>query len=296
MKRSMQTMFVLSLGVVFLLSGFSPIHAQEEKKAVFTLEEVIVTATKREESILEVPLTVTGFSSQTIEKLGIISMDDLNMLAPGLQIGEEGDLKDQGWVIRGIGSRLWGETHSDLAVAFYVDGVYQYAPMGMAPSLFDIERVEIARGPQGTLHGRNSIAGSVSFFNKKPTDEWDMELLSEWTDQFTQRYGIALGGPIFETGLSFRLTGHYYEGDGAQENIGPGPDLDAPDDEYYATALRYKTDRLDFNARYQKTHNKGTPRMMLTLGSLSDEDVDKIWNNEVAEDNYNTWYKWSYDQ
>lgn len=299
MKKFWQVFLVLLLGTGLVLSGIPAVYGQEddeeEEKDVFTLDEVIVTATKREESVLEVPLTVSAFNSQTIEQLGMISMDDLNMLAPGLQIGEEADLKDQGWVIRGIGSRLWGENHSDLAVAFYVDGVYQYAPMGMAPSMFDIDRVEVARGPQGTLHGRNSIAGSVSFFNKKPTDEWDLDLVGEWTSIFTQRYGLAFGGPLFG-GLSFRLTGHYLDGQGSLKNIGMGEDMDQPNDVYTAAALRYKSDRFDIYGRYSYAMNKGTPRQMLVLDSIGPRDIFNVWDNaEGAEQNYNHWYMYTKD-
>lgn len=267
---------------------------KHDEREIFTLDEITVTATKREESILEVPLTMSAFDHRRIQLLGIISMDDLNMLVPGLQIGEESDLKGYGWVIRGIGSRLWAENHSDLAVATYVDDVYQYAPMGMAPSMFDIERVEVARGPQGTVHGRNSIAGSVSFFNKRPTFEWDFDLLAEWTDQVTERYGVAFGGPIVDR-LSFRVTAHILTGDGAQENIGPGQDLDAPDDTYYATALRFKTNRLDINLRYHKIDNEGTPRSQINLGVMDKDQIDNVWDNEAAAANYNHWYKWNYD-
>jgi len=293
MKKLWQMTLVLLLGTGLVLSGFPAVYGQDddEDKEVFTLDEIIVTATKREESVLEVPLTVSAFDDQRIEELGMISMDDLNMLAPGLQIGEESDLNDHGWVIRGIGSRLWGEVHSDLAVATYVDGVYQYAPMGMAPSMFDIERIEVARGPQGTLHGRNSIAGSVSFFNKRPTDEWDLDITTEWTNQFSQRYGVAFGGPIFDW-LSFRVVGHFLDGQGAQKNIGDGPDLDAPHDQYWAAALRYKTDRIDLNIRHHESLNEGTPRQLVTLGEMSDEDIWRVWDNERSE-NYNHWYAYT---
>ena len=287
-------MLMLSLGTMFLLSGLPAVYAQEEDKQVFTLDEIIVTATKREESVFEVPLTVSAFDSDKIEQLGMISMDDLNMLAPGLQIGESTEMRDQGWVIRGIGSRLWGENHSDQAVAFYVDGIYQYAPIGLAPGMFDIERIEVARGPQGTVHGRNSIAGSVSWFNKKPTAEWDAEVLVEWTDQFSQRYGAAFGGPIWG-GLRFRVTGHYDKGQGTQVNIGPGEDLGAADNLYHAEQVRYKSDRFDINVRYQKTHNKGRPRMMLNLASMSQEETEEQFTN-TRSGTYNNYYLWNFDE
>ena len=296
MKRSIKMTFVLSLAAVFLLGGLAPGLAQErEDREVFTLDEIIVTATKREESVFEVPLTVSAFDSQKISDLGMISMDDLNMLAPGLQIGESTEMRDQGWVIRGIGSRLWGENHSDQAVAFYVDGVYQYAPIGLAPGMFDIDRVEVARGPQGTLHGRNSIAGSVSWFNKKPTTEWDAEIVAEWTNLFSQRYGVAFGGPVWGP-LLFRFTGHYNEGQGIQRNIGPGPDLGGADDTYHAEQLRYKTDLFDINVRYQKTQNRGTPRMQLNLATLTKDQTLELYNNKLTQSDYNEFYLWNFDE
>ena len=164
MKRFLKTMFMLLLGAGLVMTGFPSAYAQEEgtKKAdkkketkeTFTLEEIVVTATKREQSILEVPVSMSAFSEQMIETLGMTNADDLEQLVPGLQFGDDGEKVGQGTVIRGIGSRLHGETHSDLAVATYVDGVYTSARFGIAPNLFDVERVEVARGPQGTISAK----------------------------------------------------------------------------------------------------------------------------------------------
>lgn len=110
----------------------------------------------------------------------------------------------QGTVIRGIGTRVAGANHMDMGVATYVDGVYSRTSTGVAPNLFDVERVEVARGPQGTLHGKNSIAGSISYVTRKPSPEWDAQVLGEFTDQATQRYNVAFGGRVFGP-LMFRL-------------------------------------------------------------------------------------------
>ncbi|MCY4532172.1 MAG: TonB-dependent receptor [Gammaproteobacteria bacterium] len=266
----MQTEMWASLGRLGLILAFiSPVYGQdkqdkeEETKADF-IEEIIVTAEKREENIMDVPLTVTAFTDGMIEELGMTNSRDLENLVPGLQIGDNIENIGHGIVIRGIGTKGSGETHRDLAVATYVDGVYSHTTSGIAPNLFDVERLEVGRGPQGTLNGRNSIAGSISYVTKKPSSEWDVNVLTEFTDQFTQRYNLAFGGPITEH-LSFRVTGGYYEGDGAQKNRGLGGDYDAPDETTYAPQLRLDTDRVDINVRFARTEDTGVGRTDVLL-------------------------------
>ena len=261
MKRSFQ---VVSTALAFSLAVF-PAHAQDDDSDDGqVIEEVIVTAEKRAENILEVPVTMTAFSAQSIEELGMTNNDDLEQLVPGLQFQDEGQLTGQGTSIRGIGTRLAGETHPDLAVATYVDGVYTLGNYGVAPNMFDIERIEVARGPQGTLNGRNSIAGSISYFSKRPTEEWDLLVHSELTNQFSQRHGVAFGGPLTDN-IAFRINGSFYNGDGAQENIGHGDDYDAPDQTFLAPQLRFHTDRMDLNLRYTKLDDDGRPRSQVLL-------------------------------
>ena len=179
------------------------------------------------------------------------------------------DSEGNGISIRGIGTQKAVQYNADQAVAFYVDGVYTNDVYGLAPNLFDVERVEVARGPQGTLNGRNSIAGSVSYVNRKPTDAWDAQLLVELTDTVTQRYNAAWGGPLTDN-VSFRLTGGYHEGDGWQENAGSGDGYAAPDQYTFAPQVRFTTDRFDVNVRRQTARDRGTARAPVRL-----VDVDR---------------------
>ncbi|MCY4142686.1 MAG: TonB-dependent receptor [Gammaproteobacteria bacterium] len=252
-------------GCALVLIPLNTALAQEEGSDEEShIEEIVVTAEKREENILDVPLTITAFNDSMIEELGMTKAADLEQLVPGLQFGDNGEQVGQGTTIRGIGSRLAGETHSDLAVATYIDGVYTIGTYGVAPNYFDLERIEVARGPQGTLNGRNSIAGSVSYVTKKPTDSWDSLFHTELTDQFSQRFSAAVGGPIADN-LSFRLTLSSYTGDGAQENIGPGGDYDEPDEFSWSPQIRFKNDRLDINLRIARLEDNGSPRAQVTL-------------------------------
>ena len=135
-----------SLGLALILIAPAAYSADEDESYI---EEIIVTAEKREENVLDVPVTMSAFSSQMIEELGMTNHDDLEQLVPGLQFQDEGQQTGQGTTIRGIGTRLAWETHPDLAVATYVDGVYTLGIYGVAPNMFDLERVEVARGSSG---------------------------------------------------------------------------------------------------------------------------------------------------
>ena len=239
------------------------------------IEEIIVTGV-REENVLDVPTTMSAFSNKMIEELGMATNADIEMMTPGLQMGEDGDVNHSS--LRGIWTQNARETNADLAVATYIDGVYTVDSFGISPDLFDLERVEIARGPQGSQHGRNAIAGSISYVNKRPTDTWDTEMMLQLTDQVTSRFNIAFGGPLNDA-FSFRVTGSYYEGDGAQENVGSGGDYDAPDRSSIAPALRFKTDRVDVNLRYLHVRDTGVPdvHVMLNQPNRNDERDNPEW-------------------
>ena len=166
-----------------------------------------------------------------------------------MQVGNRtqggGKNEDDHYYMRGIGSERTVNFFSDTSVAVYIDGVWTdqtYATDG----LFDVERVEVARGPQGTTGGRAAIAGAINFHTRKPTDEFDLRVKGEFTDVFTQRYQVAFGGPIKDTGLSYRLGLSRYTGEGKIENIGSsGIDAAKPDQTIIAPQLRWKNDRLD---------------------------------------------------
>ena len=287
MKERWRMMLLLLVGMGLISAGFSPVNGQEVEEVTseesgFIIEEIVVTAERRSENINDVPLTITAFDAGLIEEFGMVDEQDLEALTPGLQFGNEDEKSGQGTVIRGIGTRASGAQHMDMAVATYVDGVYSHSGISVAPNLFDIERVEVARGPQGTLNGKNSIAGSISYVTKKPTAEWDAQILGEFTNQTTQRYNVAFGGTIYGPAM-FRLTVGSYQGDGAQKNIGHGGDYDAPDEISYSPQLRFKWDRVDVNLRYALTEDTGVPRTSL---SLFDPPRDKPWNCEHTSNGY----------
>ena len=135
-------------------------------------EPVIVTAQKREQSIYDVPVAISAFSADTIEKQGISDLTDIGKFVPNLNVTgfSAGHTSSANPFIRGIGLQDHLIT-TDPGVGVYVDGVYLGRQVGQNWSLANIERVEVLRGPQGTLYGRNSIGGAINIITRKPGDE-----------------------------------------------------------------------------------------------------------------------------
>ena len=133
------------------------------------LEEVIVTATKREESIYEVPIAITAFTQAGIERQGITDLTDIGKFVPNLNVTgfSAGHTSSVNPFIRGIGLQDHLIT-TDPGVGVYIDGVYLGRQVGQNWSLANIERVEVLRGPQGTLYGRNSIGGAINIITRQP--------------------------------------------------------------------------------------------------------------------------------
>lgn len=144
--------------------------AQGAEKPVF--EAVVVTAQKREQSIYDVPVAISAFSAEGIERQGIASLTDIGKFVPNLNVTEfsAGHTSSANPFIRGIGLQDHLIT-TDPGVGVYVDGIYLGRQVGQNWSLANIERVEVLRGPQGTLYGRNSIGGAINIITRKPGDE-----------------------------------------------------------------------------------------------------------------------------
>jgi iron complex outermembrane receptor protein len=145
-------------------------QAPEDDDSVF--ETVTVTAQKREQNIYDVPVSISAFTPETIERQGIVDLTDIGKFVPNLNITgfSAGHTSSQNPFIRGIGLQDHLIT-TEPGVGVYVDGIYLGRQVGQNWSLANIERVEVLRGPQGTLYGRNSIGGAINIITRKPGDE-----------------------------------------------------------------------------------------------------------------------------
>ena len=250
-----------------------------------------MSAQRVEEDILDVPMTISAFDTQSMEELQLQTKTDLQDLTPGLQFGDNTQQAGHNTVIRGIGSRDQA-AHQDRAVAVYVDGAYTLGNFGAAPGGgFDLQRVEVARGPQGTLHGKNSIAGSINMVNTKPEDRWDATFMGEYNDWSQYRLNGAIGGPIGGP-VSFRVTGGTHSGDGIQENTGFGSDYQAPDQKFIAPQLRVTTKRFDMNMRWSHVEDTGRPMSMVQIANNNTTDEFHLnpITGEIDYENPNLFY------
>ena len=217
-------------------------ESEDQRRDGFMLEEVIVTAERKEQSLLDVPVSITAFDSDLLEDYQITSNKDLEVRVPGLQFG-----LDSPATIRGMGS-LYRGLAGDVAVAQYSNDLYFDEPYGVISSMYDIDRVEVLRGPQGTLYGRNSIGGAINYINKRPEWEFGAGATAEVANFDGRRLNGFVTGPINES-LAYRLTVEWQETDGNQENVS-GPDLGAKGDYNLSPQLAFQRGPVTLNVRY----------------------------------------------
>jgi iron complex outermembrane receptor protein len=174
------------------------------------LDEIIVTAQKREQRAIDTPLSVTALDANSLSEHQVSSLVDLQFVSPGVRDGEQQGINRL--FIRGIGLTSFA-SGADPSSGFYVDGVYIGRPTEQLSSMYDIDRVEVLRGPQGTLYGRNATGGAVNVITNSPTTE-----VSGYLNETAGNYDLhetqgAISGPINSSGtvlgrLAFDLENH----------------------------------------------------------------------------------------
>ena len=228
--------------IFFISFALSPFFAFSEDDAG-GIEEVIVTAERQASSIQDTAISITAFDSTLIEALNLRNQEDLQNYIPATTI-QPYDIS-----IRGIG-RMFRALGGDPGVGTYVDGAYS-VDFGIASTdngLYDIERIEILRGPQGTLYGRNSIGGAVNFITTKPSQDFAAEVRTlVGSYGMSEGYGFINGG--LTDNLSARLIVVNRSRDGVIKDLGAGEDLDSYEDENYTLALRWENDNHTFDIR-----------------------------------------------
>lgn len=246
-------------------------YAQSDRGATQWDSEIIVTATKRELTLLDVPLSVAAVSGEGMEAMGIRQFNDLQSSVPNLQI----DQTNGNFVVsmRGLGSG-GGNLAFEQSVGFFVDGVYSGRSRSMQTAMMDVARVEVVRGPQGALFGKNTNAGAISVISRAPTQQFEAQMRGRYEFE-NQGYGGGgyISGPLTDS-LSARLSfqaghegGYMYNrvtkrDDNSNNNIGVrGQLLFEPVD---------GGGSILFKAEYSKNNYKGSN---LTYNGLGDCDI-----------------------
>ncbi len=266
-----------TLAIVMGLSGSSAAISAPDNKWV--MEEITVTARKREEGLSETPLSVSAFTAEELDYRGVTNISEISAFTPNLVFQNNpsfgGASNAAAIYIRGIGQKEFLPT-TEPGVGLYLDGVYIARSVGALLDLVDIKRVEVLRGPQGTLFGRNTIGGAISITTKEPHQESDGRLeLAYGTDNYTNLRGSA----------NFALTDNLFasvnlaavQQDGYVERT-DGTDLGNDDTVVGRIALRWlATENLEVNFTADATRDRENgPALNLTginLGNPVDPDT-----------------------
>ncbi len=270
--------------------------------AAEVLEEVVVTATKRASNVQDVPISVGVVSAEFIDDFDIKDISDIQNFVPGLQVQQTFG----SWAvrIRGLGSGITNLAF-DSSVPVYVDDVYCGRGKCMESAFLDVERVEVARGPQGALFGKSTIAGAISSISARPTDEFEAEVrLSTELEYGGYNASGYVSGPLSDT-VRARLAIKTSDLDGYTDNIATG-DEDG-DQEINAFRLGVEWDATDSTSFYFKlesgeTNTEGRNNQLVRPGSMSRsttdpnaeyraDDVRSVSTGELKEDFYD--YEWN---
>jgi iron complex outermembrane receptor protein len=237
---------VLAAGI-FLLPWVSvtPAAAQE---GAGTRDEILVTARKKEENLQTVPISISAFTAEDIENRGIQSLEDLARQTPSLEFASSGAVTSRRPIIRGLAQQT--RVGDEVNVSTFVDGVYTPGFSGTTSILFDaLERVEVIRGPQSAVYGRNSFAGAINYITKKPGDEFDFGVRGTYGTEHREALSGFMSGPVFGDALAARLDGGFNRTGGTLKNSLNGSRLNGAETGFARLSLRSEiAGRVEINA------------------------------------------------
>lgn len=214
------------------------------------LDEIVVTATKRERSLQDVPVSISAFSAEALELSGVTNIDSLQTTVPGFSVqtaqssGQNTSIR-----LRGVGT-TGNNLGFEGAVGIFIDGVYRSRAGASLGDFPDVERIEILRGPQGTLFGKNTTAGAISIITKKPKmDEWEAELRATFGNYDRQAVRGVVNFPIVDGKLAGRISADYSRRDGFGVDLNDTTDDINDQDRYNIRGQLLWTPTIDLEVR-----------------------------------------------
>ncbi len=239
------------------------------------LDEIIVTARKKDESVQDIPVAVTAITNDMLKSMNLNDLADISKMTAGLLFDAEFSRTSNRPVIRGQANILGSS-----GVSYFIDGVYITGSINDY-DINDIERIEIIKGPQSALYGRNTYSGAINIVTLSPGDEMDLRAQVKASDDGMSELSATIKGPISDT-LSAGLTARYYNHDGAFTNTFDGSDLGVQEStSLSATAVFTPNERFTARARvYFNESNDGQPALFRQSASANNcfEDNGSLYN------------------
>ncbi len=284
---------VVSMGVAALAGQptFAQSNAAESRGP--TLEEVVVTARKREESLQDVPLPVTALSAADIANRQVTSLDDVAKFTPGLVFSKVFGRATERPVVRGLASVLAGTNASvETGAAYFVDGIY-YQGAIQSLDMNDVERVEVIRGPQSALYGRNTYSGAINFVTKRIGDTTTGSASASF-DTDERNISARVAGRLTDW-LAGSVNGRYYDFDGQHVNQLTGRNVGDESSNSFGVNLDITpTETTELRLRYQSTRDRdGTRPIFFQSGGDNNcfPGTRSLGSyNSTSTDNPNQWF------
>lgn len=293
---------LLALSVATAFAGHAGIaHAQETgtgQQASSSENEILVTAQRRSENLRDVPVSVTAFSGEALARADIESLQDVFSYTPSMTFNTSSGAAQI--YLRGVGSNI-ANFSTDGSVAVNVDGVYVARPFGALTDFLDVERVEVLRGPQGTLYGRNATAGAINVVSARPTRDLTGYAKAIYGTFNRRELQGAISGPLTSDGnIRARVAGRWARDDGFTKDLDPAGSnkLDNSD----VDALRGSLDgdfgalSVQITADYGRQHSDGDTVRVLDGSGYADEigaplpdDFHSARNDLPTFNNNRTW-------
>jgi iron complex outermembrane receptor protein len=265
------------------------------------LDAVTVTAQKKEESLQNIPFSISSISSRQVEEYRLWNSKDITAIIPNLYSADPGDKRNV-TSIRGITT-----TSYDPAVATYIDGVNQFGLDTYISQLFDVERIEVLRGPQGTLYGRNAMGGVINIITKQPTNTTSGFGEVSIGNYGQQRYGISVRTPIAKNKLFAGISGVYEKRDGFYTNEFNNTSFDKQHSitgNYYLKFLPNTKWSITLNAKNNINRNNGAFSLVngvqdafanpfkLNQNAVT-ELIDNVFNTSLSLNHFNSHFNFS---
>ncbi|WP_164847424.1 TonB-dependent receptor [Sphingobium algorifonticola] len=212
----------------------APIAADDDTTNSSGLRDIIVTAARRSERLQDVPIAVTAIDSEQLRNLNPRQLQDIQKIVPNFNVSQNQGVQSTFYSLRGIGSSNV-RSATQASIGIFVDGVYQTSPVQSNTALLDIERVEVLRGPQGTLFGRNSMAGAIQIVTAKPGNMISGSAQAEYGERGLFNVNGNISGPIVNDTLYLSLAASHQEGGGSVFNPNTGSRADTNRENYRAS-------------------------------------------------------------